>query len=71
MKKEYREEGREEGRKEGIRAVITTCAQLGAGEDVMVERLMEGFGFTAQEARKALTQYRKNLTEPPNLGGSS
>lgn len=56
-KKLSREEGLKEGLKEGIRASIVTLQELGASRDLILEKLIQNFNLSRENADKALTSY--------------
>lgn len=59
-KQEAREEGRAEGlaegRIEGIKAVIETCRELGVSKETVMEKVLQKFEVTREEAEQLLDQ---------------
>ena len=62
-RKEAREEGQQEGRQEerqnSIKNLIETCQDLNASEDDTVQRIMQKYTLSKNDAKKYITQYWK------------
>ena len=62
-RKESREEGQQEGRQEerqnSIKNLIETCQDLNASEDDTVQRIMQKYTLSKNDAKKYITQYWK------------
>lgn len=49
-------EGRLEGRLEGIDALITTLRELGHDESIVLEKIVEKFSVTEEEAKQYMAR---------------
>ena len=58
-RKEAREEGQQEERQNSIKNLIETCQDLNASEDDTVQRNMQKYTLSKNDAKKYITQYWK------------
>ena len=56
-RKESREEGQQEERQNSIKNLIETCQDLNASEDDTVQRIMQKYTLSKNDAKKYITQY--------------
>lgn len=52
-----RKSGLDEGKRIGIKALLKTCKDFGASKEDTVQRLMDNFQITEEEAWKYMDEY--------------
>ena len=58
-RKEAREEGQQEERQNSIKNLIEVCQDLNASEDDTIQRIMQKYSLSKNDAKKYITQYWK------------
>ena len=59
-KKEGLEQGTSREKERGIQILLETCRELGQTMDTAVEKLVQKYALSAEEARELAEQYFKN-----------
>ena len=57
QREEARAEGHQEGRQEGLKALISTCKELGITFDETAAKVREKFSLKYEEAEKSMQLY--------------